>query len=78
VSRAVAAYSMLKVVCLQHLNICILLKGSRFQNDLYWIIPKATSFTISFKRCAARLIALELFTRVYIILSKIVLKLSQY
>jgi hypothetical protein len=77
-SRAFAAYNILRVVCLQHLNICTLLKGSSFRNDLYLIIPKATSFTISFMRCAARLIALEQFTRVYMILSKIVLKLLQY
>ena len=78
-SRAFAAYTrMLKVVCLQHLNICILLKGSCFRNDFYLIIPKATSFAIFFMRCAVRLIALEQFTRVYMILSKIVLKLLQY
>ena len=77
-SRAVAAYNILKVVCLQYFNICILLKGSCFRNDLYLIIPKATSFMISFMRCAARLIAVEQFTRVYMILSKIVLKLLRY
>jgi hypothetical protein len=77
-SRVFAAYNMLKIVCLQHLNICILLKGSCFRNDLYLIVPKATSFTISFMRRAARLIALEQFTRVYMVLSKILLKLVQY
>ena len=69
-SCAVVAYNMLKLACLQHLNICILLKGSCFRNDLYLIIPKATSFTISFMRYVARLIALEQFSRVYMILSK--------